>query len=741
MSEKKVSLQIKGMTCSACSSALERSLNKLDGINQASVNLATEKAAVNYDSEKLTIDDIKARVARAGYEVVEPEEKDEAAQEEDARPLNLYIALIFTIPLFYISMGSMMGLPLPAFISPELASMNFVLAQLFLTIPVMIAGYKFYTIGYASLFRLSPNMDSLVAIGTSAAFLYGLYAAWMIKLGHLEFLHQVYFESAGVIITLILFGKHLENKAKGKTSRAIKELIELAPDTASVIRDGQEIKVRTDEVKIGNLILVRPGEKIPVDGQIIEGASSVDESMLTGESIPVSKNIGDNVFAATINKGGAFQFKASRVGQDTALAQIVRLVEEAQGSKAPIARLADQVSGIFVPVVIGLAIISSLAWYLSGQATSFAMNIFISVLVIACPCALGLATPTAIMVGTGKGAEYGILIRSGQALETAHKSQVVVLDKTGTITEGRPIVTDIMTYNNWTKNQVLPLAGAAEINSEHPLGQAIVAKAKEEPPELPKADSFQSFSGTGLEAMIEGQRILVGNKKLMDDNAISLEAAKEDWEILSAQGKTPVYISADKELAGLIAIADTVKKTSAAAISRLHEMGIEIVMLTGDNERTAQAIASQLAIDKVLAEVMPDGKAAEIKKLQEEGKIVVMVGDGINDAPALVQAHVGMAVSSGTDVALESADIVLMNNDLLAVPAAIELSRQTIKNIKQNLFWAFFYNSLGIPVAMGLLYLLGGPLLNPMIAAAAMSMSSVSVVSNALRLRKFKVNY
>lgn len=739
MSEKKTSLQIKGMTCSACSAALERSLSKLDGVSEASVNLATEKAMVSYDSEKLTLEDIKERVARAGYEVVEPEEEE--VLMEDSRPLNFYVALIFTLPLFYISMGSMIGLPIPDFISPELAPFNFVMAQLFLTIPVIIAGYKFYTVGFSSLFRLNPNMDSLVAIGTSAAFLYGLFAAWMIGQGHLEYLDQVYFESAGVIITLILLGKSLEDRAKGKTSQAIKELVELAPDTASVIRDGQEIQIRTDQVVIDDLILVRPGEKIPVDGQIVEGSSSVDESMLTGESIPVSKSIDDMVFAATINTGGAFKFRASRIGEDTALAQIIRLVEEAQGSKAPIARMADQVSAIFVPVVIVLAFLSALAWYFVGKEISFVINIFISVLVIACPCALGLATPTAIMVGTGKGAEYGILIRSGQALETAHKSQVVVLDKTGTITEGKPIVTDLVPYSNWTEEQITPLAGAGEINSEHPLGQAIVAWAKKEYPDLPKIDHFESFSGRGLLAQIEGKEILIGNRRLMDENAIAIDEAEKDWEALSAQGKTPVYLSIDKELAALIAIADTLKKTSVKAISRLKDHGLELVMLTGDNERTARAIASQLKIDKVLAEVLPDGKSAEIKKLQDEGKLVVMVGDGINDAPALVQADVGMAVSSATDVALESADIVLMNNDLLAVPAAIDLSRQTIKNIKQNLFWAFFYNSLGIPVAMGLLYIFGGPLLNPMIAAGAMSLSSVSVVTNALRLRKFKVDY
>ena len=735
MSNEKTTIEIKGMTCSACSRAVERSLGKMEGVAEVSVNLATEKATVIYDSENVSLEDIKARIRKAGYEPVDNPLKIEASPSIWRK---FYIALFFTVPLLYVSMGQMIGLPLPAFLMPDMNPFNFAAAQLLLTLPVMGAGYQFYTIGFKNLFHGSPNMDSLVAIGTSSAFLYGLYAAWMIKNGANHYIHQIYFETAGVIITLILLGKTLELNAKGKTSRAIKELMELSPDTASVIIDGQEKRVKIEEVKVGDIILVRPGEKIPVDGELTQGASSVDESMLTGESIPVSKKTGDNVFGATINKGGAFQFRASKVGSDTALAQIIKLIEEAQGSKAPIAKLADQVSGIFVPVVIALAIISSLGWYIAGESVSFSIKIFISVLVIACPCALGLATPTAVMVGTGKGAEYGILIKSGEALETAHKINTVILDKTGTVTEGIPSVTDIILYNEWQENDVLMYVGSAEVNSEHPLGKAILKKSKEKEIHLTAADNFQSFSGSGIEARVKNVSVLVGNKLLMDEKGIDIKNSQEIWEKLSDQGKTPVYAAIDNSFAGVIAIADTVKESSARAVRELENMGIQVVMITGDNKRTAQAIAREVGIKKVLAEILPEGKSLEVKKYQAEGKITAMVGDGINDSPALVQADVGIAISSGTDVAVESADIVLMKNDLMSVPASIDLSRKTIKNIKQNLFWAFFYNAAGIPIAMGLLHVFGGPLLNPMIAAGAMSLSSVSVVTNALRLRKFK---
>ena len=740
MGNQKKTLIVKGMTCSACSRAVERALNKMEGVEEASVNLAAEKATFVFDPEVVSLEDIKGRIVKAGYQPMEPDPVDKSRQQETS-PLDragFYVALFFTVPLVYISMGHMVGLPLPGFLMPGMYPFNFVMAQLLLTLPVIIAGYKFYTIGFRNLFKLTPNMDSLVAIGTGAAFIYGVYGAWMIKNGVHSYIHQIYFETAGVIITLILLGKKLENNAKGKTSQAIKELIELTPDTASVIVDGIEKTVKIEEVKVGDILLVRPGEKIPVDGELTEGASSVDESMLTGESIPISKKVGDFVYGATINKGGAFQFRASRVGEDTALAQIIKLVEEAQGSKAPIAKLADQVSGIFVPVVIVLAVTSSLAWYLSGQEASFAIKIFISVLVIACPCALGLATPTAIMVGTGKGAEYGILIKSGEALETAHKTNTIILDKTGTVTQGVPKVTDIVLYNNWLEQDVLMYAGSSEVNSEHPLGKAIVTRSREAGIHLTASDHFDSFSGSGIEAVVKGVPVLLGNKKLMEEKNIDTGDSVSAWEKLSDEGKTPVYLAIDNSFAAVIAIADTVKESSAEAVAVLKKMGIRVVMITGDNERTAKAIAREVGIDEVLAEILPEGKALQVKKFQEQGNITAMVGDGINDAPALVQADVGIAVSSGTDVAVESADIVLMKNDLLAVPSSIDLSRQTIKNIKQNLFWAFFYNTAGIPVAMGVLYLLGGPLLNPMIAAAAMSLSSVSVVTNALRLRKFK---
>ncbi len=737
MSNEKTTIEIKGMTCSACSRAVERSLGKMEGITEVSVNLATEKATVIYDSEKVKIEDIKARIKKAGYEPVDNPRQIEASPTASIWR-KFYIALFFTVPLLYISMGHMIGLPLPAFLMPDMNPFNFAAAQLLLTLPVMGAGYQFYTIGFKNLFHRSPNMDSLVAIGTSSAFLYGLYAAWMIKNGAYHYIHQIYFETAGVIITLILLGKTLELNAKGKTSKAIKELMALSPETASVIINGEERKVKIEEVKVGDIILVRPGDKIPVDGELTDGASSVDESMLTGESIPVSKKPGDNVFGATINKGGAFQFRASKVGSDTALAQIIKLIEEAQGSKAPIAKLADQVSGIFVPVVIALAIISSLGWYIAGESVSFSIKIFISVLVIACPCALGLATPTAVMVGTGKGAEYGILIKSGEALETAHKINTIILDKTGTITEGIPSVTDIILYNEWQENDVLMYVGSAEVNSEHPLGKAILEKSKEKEIHLTSADNFQSFSGSGIEATVKNVSVLVGNKLLMDERGIDIKNSQEIWEKLSDQGKTPVYAAIDNSFAGVIAIADTVKESSGKAVKELENMGIQVVMITGDNKRTAQAIAREVGISEVLAEILPEGKSREVKKYQSEGKTTAMVGDGINDAPALVQADVGIAISSGTDVAVESADIVLMKNDLMSVPASIDLSRKTIKNIKQNLFWAFFYNAAGIPIAMGLLHIFGGPLLNPMIAAGAMSLSSVSVVTNALRLRKFK---
>jgi Cu+-exporting ATPase len=615
--------------------------------------------------------------------------------------------------------------------------LNFGLVQLILVIPSIIAGYRFYTVGFSRLVKREPNMDSLIALGTAAAFIYGIYAIIRILNGYHEYAHDLYFESAGVIITLILLGKYLESVTKGKTSEAIKKLMGLAPKTAIVIHDGKEIVIPIEEVEVGDIILVKPGEKIPVDGEVTEGRTSIDESMLTGESIPVEKNPGDTVIGASINKNGTIKFKATKVGKDTALSQIIKLVEDAQGSKAPIAKMADIIASYFVPVVIAIAIIAGLAWFISGKSVIFSLTIFISVLVIACPCALGLATPTAIMVGTGKGAENGVLIKSGEALETAHLIKTVVFDKTGTITEGNPIVTDIITTGQVDLTELLRLSASAEKGSEHPLGEAIVNKAKEQNLELLNVDNFEAIPGHGIEVSIEGKNMLLGNKKLMDDRKIEI-TLQEESNRLAEEGKTPMYVTIDNRLAGIIAVADIMKPSSKRAIDALHNMGIEVVMITGDNKRTAEAIAKQTGIDRVLAEVLPQDKADEIKKLQSEGKKVAMVGDGINDAPALAQADIGIAIGSGTDVAMESADIVLMRSDLMDVPTAIQLSKQTIRNIKQNLFWAFAYNSAGIPIAAGLLYLLGGPLLNPMIAAGAMAFSSVSVLTNALRLKRFK---
>ena len=581
-------------------------------------------------------------------------------------------------------------------------------------------------------------MDSLIAIGTSAAFLYGIFAIVQIFYGNTDYAFELYFESAAVILTLITLGKYLESVTKGKTSEAIKKLMGLAPKTAIIIRNGQEAEISIEEVEVGDVIAVKPGEKMPVDGEVIEGMTSVDESMLTGESIPVEKTVGDKIIGASINKNGAIRYKATRVGKDTALAQIIKLVEEAQGSKAPIAQLADVISGYFVPIVIALAIISASAWYIAGETAVFALTIFISVLVIACPCALGLATPTAIMVGTGKGAEYGVLIKSGAALETVHNIKTVVFDKTGTITEGKPKITDVFAVKGIKEDDLLQFAASAEKGSEHPLGEAIVKGAEEKGIELKKVDFFRAVPGYGIQVKIDGKDILLGNKKLMDESKISLENLKETSDKLAGDGKTPMYVTINGSMAGIIAVADTVKESSRRAIEKLHDMGIEVAMITGDNKRTAEAIGKQVGIDRILAEVLPQDKANEVKKLQGEGKKVAMVGDGINDAPALAQSDIGIAIGSGTDVAIESADIVLMRGDLMDVPAAIQLSKKTIRNIKQNLFWAFGYNTLGIPVAMGILYIFGGPRLNPIIAAAAMSFSSVSVLLNALRLKGFK---
>lgn len=742
-----VTIPIGGMTCAACAQRVEKAISKLNGVRKASVNLATEKATVEYDSLQIRLSAIKQAIEKAGYKAMEIEkntvDEDKLRKQREIRTLwiKFTIAAAFGLPLLYFAMTPMVSwwpFPMPMALEPMMYPLRFAILQLCLTLPIIGAGYKFYTVGFKALIKGSPNMDSLVAIGTSSAVIFSLYNTIRIYQGDHMAVESLYYETAGVIIALILLGKSLEAVSKGKTSEAIKKLMGLAPKTAIIISDGKEIEVPIDEVEIGDIILVRPGEKIPVDGEIAEGNTSIDEAMLTGESMPVDKKPGDMVYAASINKNGMIKFKATKVGADTALAQIIKLVEDAQCSKAPIAQMADIVSGYFVPIVCTIAVLAFLAWFLSGQSLAFSLTIFISVLVIACPCALGLATPTAIMVATGKGAENGILIKSGEALETAHKINTIVFDKTGTITEGKPKVTDVIPAEEAEAERLLQLAASAEKGSEHPLGEAIVKEAEALNIEFIKVEGFEAVPGQGIEATIDGTNVLIGNKKLMDGRSISLESMKEISDRLAAEGKTPMYLAMDNRLAGIIAVADVVKENSIKAIKKLQSMGIEVAMITGDNCKTAEAIAKQVGIDRVLAEVLPQDKANEVKKLQQEGRKVCMVGDGINDAPALAQADIGIAIGSGTDVAMESADIVLMKSDLMDVPTAIHLSKSTIRNIKQNLFWAFGYNSAGIPIAAGILHLFGGPLLNPMFAAAAMAFSSVSVVSNALRLKRFK---
>lgn len=738
---------IDGMTCASCSQTIEKVINKLDGVQSASVNLATEKMVVDFNPSELSSNDIMEAVKNSGYSAKESlsqeaqADLDKEKKEKHIKRMwsRFWQSAVLTVPLLYIAMGEMVGLPIPEMIHPMVYPERFALLQLALTIPVLIIGRPFFIVGFRALFKGHPNMDSLVALGTSAAALYSLYGTIMVLLGDHHFAMNLYYESAAVILTLITLGKYFEAVSKGKTSEAIKKLMGLAPKTAIVIRDGVETEISVDDVVLGDVIVVKPGDKIPVDGVIVSGTSAVDESMLTGESIPIEKKAGDKVIGASINKNGSFQFEATKVGKDTTLSQIIKLVEDAQGSKAPIAQLADKVSGVFVPIVIVLAILSGVVWYFLGQESwVFALTITISVLVIACPCALGLATPTAIMVGTGKGAENGVLIKSGDALETTHKIETIVFDKTGTITEGKPVVTDILVTGSLSKDDFLLLAASAEKGSEHPLGEAIVLAAEEQGMTFKEIDHFVAIPGHGIEVEIEKETFILGNKKLMLEKQIDLLDFEEESNRLAKEGKTPMYIANSHELLGIIAVADTIKESSVRAIEKLHRMGLEVAMLTGDNKRTAEAIAKQVGIDRVLSEVLPEDKANEVKKLQQEGKKVAMVGDGINDAPALAQADIGIAIGSGTDVAMESADIVLMRSDLMDVPTAIELSHATIKNIKENLFWAFLYNTLGIPVAMGLLYLFGGPLLNPMIAGAAMSFSSVSVLLNALRLKRFK---
>ncbi|MDK8240397.1 heavy metal translocating P-type ATPase [Gemella morbillorum] len=731
------------MSCASCANAVEKALNKNNDIN-ASVNFATEKLNIEYDEKKYNFDKIREIVESAGYGLVEDmiEDKKMELYQEKIKSLKnrLILAIIFVVPLLYISMGHMLGAVLPEFLNPKVNPLNFALAQFVLTLPIIYAGRDFFLHGFKNLVRKSPTMDSLIAIGATAAVLYGIYATFRIVTVDPEAHMDLYYETAGTIITLILFGKLLEAKTKGQTSSAIKKLIGLQPKKAKIIENGAEKEVLIENLKVGDIVIVKPGEKIAVDGRIVEGATSIDESMLTGESLPVSKKVRDKVVGGSINKNGSIRFEATEIGKNTVLSQIIKLVEEAQGSKAPISRMADIVSAYFVPIVIGIAIITGIAWFLSGSGLVTALSFFIAVLVIACPCALGLATPTSIMVGTGKGAENGILIKSGEALETAHKIKTVVFDKTGTITKGKPVLTDLIAYGKYNENELLKIAASVENDSEHPLAEAIVNKAKEKNIEIKPYEKFRAMPGYGIRAIFEGKEVQIGNRKLMENRKINVEISQKDYDILSNEGKTPMYISIDNELAGLVAVADVIKETSKEAIEKLKKMGIKTIMLTGDNEKTAKFIAKQVGIDDVISEVLPYQKSQKVKELQEKDEFVAMVGDGINDSPALAQANVGIAIGNGTDVAIESADIVLIRNDLRDVAGAISLSKATITNIKENLFWALFYNVLGIPFAAGIFYaFFNGPKLDPMIAAFAMSFSSVSVLGNALRLKFFKV--
>lgn len=749
---------VTGMTCSACSSHVEKSVKELNGVDSVNVNLLTNSMVVNYDENITNTDIIIEAVKTSGYgasiftknkAVIENNASIRVEDEIKEMKTRLIISFIFLVPLMYVSMGHMMGLPLPTFLSGLKNSISYGMTQLLLTIPIVYVNRKYYRVGFKTLFNGSPNMDTLIAIGSSAALIYGVFAIYRMGYGLaiqdfslVETYHMdLYFESAATILALITLGKYLEKRSKGKTSEAISKLMDLAPKNATVVRNGEEYIIPIEEVVIDDILIVKPGESIPVDGVIIEGSTSVDQSALTGESIPVEKGIGDKVIAATINKNGFFKFRAEKVGDDTTLAQIIQLVEDASSSKAPIAKLADKISGIFVPIVITIAVIATVVWLLLGYPFEFALSIGIAVLVISCPCALGLATPVAIMVGTGKGAENGILIKSAEALEIAHTIKTVVLDKTGTVTEGKPIVTDIITAEGVSRDELLKIASSIEKPSEHPLSEAIVKFGEKNSITLFEVQDFQAISGRGLVATINNETYYAGNLALMKEKGVDYSSLENMSNELAEKGKTPLYFAHEKQLLGLIAVADVIKKTSKKAIEELKAMGIDVVMLTGDNKRTAEAIRKELNIDKVIAEVLPQDKESEVRKIQESGKKVAMIGDGINDAPALARADVGIAIGAGTDIAIESADIVLMKNDLLDGVTSIQLSKSVIKNIKENLFWAFFYNAIGIPLAAGVFYNIFGWKLNPMFGAAAMSLSSVCVVSNALRLKLFKPKY
>lgn len=744
--EKEITLNILGMSCAACSASVERVTRKLEGVKVCEVNLATNQAHIIYDTDMVKLSDIKLKIQKAGFEARELETlsreklRDEETQEHHKKKVRLITAICFSIPLLYLSMGHMLPfpLPLPAFLDMHKSPMNFAVAQLILTVGVLICGRSFYTTGFKTLFRGHPNMDSLVAIGTGSAFLYSLVMTVLIGKDSAH-VHHLYYESAAIVVTLVMLGKFLESNSKKKTKDAIQKLIELAPDMALLVRRDKITEVPTEELAIGDILLIKPGAKIPIDGIVTEGASAVDESMMTGESIPVEKECGSKVIGGSINYNGTMKIEVTHEVKDTTLSKIVAMMEEAQGKKAPISKLADTVAGYFVPAVMGIALLAAVIWFLLGKDFAFVLNIFVSVLVIACPCALGLATPTAIMVGTGLGAKHGILFRSGEALEHLRSIDVVLLDKTGTITEGKPTVVSVMEMYE-SKEKLMEIAASVEHFSEHPLGQAIAEYGEKAGRIYPdKVNDFLAVSGKGVRAKYEGREVQIGNAAFMEECKISVEEIREQVGAEAKKGRTPMFVVIEGKLSGVICVADTVKESSKEAIKKLKKHGLRVYMLTGDNRLTAEYIGQSVGVDEVIAEVFPQDKAGEVEKLQKQGKRVVMVGDGVNDAPALMQADVGISIGDGSDIAVDSSDVVLMKSDLADVSKAFALSKGTIRNIKENLFWAFFYNTLGIPVAAGVLYAVNGMLLSPMLGGLAMSLSSVFVVCNALRLRRLRL--
>ncbi len=744
--EKEITLNILGMSCAACSASVERVTRKLEGVKVCEVNLATNQAHIIYDTDMVKLSDIKLKIQKAGFEARELETlsreklRDEETQEHHKKKVRLITAICFSIPLLYLSMGHMLPfpLPLPAFLDMHKSPMNFAVAQLILTVGVLICGRSFYTTGFKTLFRGHPNMDSLVAIGTGSAFLYSLVMTVLIGKDSAH-VHHLYYESAAIVVTLVMLGKFLESNSKKKTKDAIQKLIELAPDMALLVRGDKITEVPTEELAIGDILLIKPGAKIPIDGIVTEGASAVDESMMTGESIPVEKECGSKVIGGSINYNGTMKIEVTHEVKDTTLSKIVAMMEEAQGKKAPISKLADTVAGYFVPAVMGIALLAAVIWFLLGKDFAFVLNIFVSVLVIACPCALGLATPTAIMVGTGLGAKHGILFRSGEALEHLRSIDVVLLDKTGTITEGKPTVVSVMEMYE-SKEKLMEIAASVEHFSEHPLGQAIAEYGEKAGRIYPdKVNDFLAVSGKGVRAKYEGREVQIGNAAFMEECKISVEEIREQVGAEAKKGRTPMFVVIEGKLSGVICVADTVKESSKEAIKKLKKHGLRVYMLTGDNRLTAEYIGQSVGVDEVIAEVFPQDKAGEVEKLQKQGKRVVMVGDGVNDAPALMQADVGISIGDGSDIAVDSSDVVLMKSDLADVSKAFALSKGTIRNIKENLFWAFFYNTLGIPVAAGVLYAVNGMLLSPMLGGLAMSLSSVFVVCNALRLRRLRL--